>query len=212
MAITLSGTNDWFSNRRAATGASSGLTRAANSMAATMLLSGGTSAWVDELAWWRQYSPNGFLTNPLRRDLVEIALARTPAEDLARIRDVMSPAVSDLANALKVSRQTVYNWINGEQPKPDHIDKLRDLAHAADIVSEAAIAMTGALLKRKIVEGKNLFEILRNDGSARDAAQLLVQTVRREEDQRKRMAMRFAVRDTSARSADADFPAENDAR
>ena len=79
-------------------------------------------------------------------------------------------------------------------------------------MSEAAIAMTGALLKRKIVEGKNLFEILRNDGSARDAAQLLVQTVRREEDQRKRMAMRFAVRDTSARSADADFPAENDAR
>jgi transcriptional regulator with XRE-family HTH domain len=211
MATTLS-EQGWFSNRRAATGASSGLGRAANLVTATVLISAGTGALVDEIDWWRQYRPTSLMANPLRPNFVEIASVRTPAQNLARIRDVISPAVSELASACKVSRQAIYNWLNGEQPKPDHIEKLRDLAHAADIVSEAGIPITGAFLKRKVIDGKNLFEVVHDGGSARDAMQLLVQTVRHEAEQRERLAMRFAGRKPSSRSADSDFPAENDAR
>lgn len=202
----------WFSNRRAATGASWGLGRTVNLVTATVLISAGTSALVDGIDWWRQYRPTSFMANPLRPNFVEIASVRTPAQDLARIRDVISPAVSDLADACKVSRQAIYNWLNGEQPKPDHIEKLRDLAHAADIVSEIGIPITGAFLKRKVIDGKNLFEVVHDGGSARDAMQLLVHTVRREADQREQLALRFAGRTRSSRSADSDFPPENDAR
>ena len=141
---------------------------------------------------------------------MDVAPARTPAEDLERIREVFSPAVSDLANTFGVSRQTVYNWLNGDQPKPEHMAKLRELAQAADLIAEAGVQVTGALLKRKIVEGKNLFELASAGGSPRDGAQVLLHVVRREVEQRERMAARFAGRKTSLPSAESDFPAEND--
>lgn len=202
----------WFSDRRTSTGTSSGLNRAANVLAATMLASAGTGAFVDDLDWWQQHRLNDAIANPLKVQIIETASARTAAENLERIREILSAAMSDLANTFSVSRQAVYNWLNGEQPKPEHIAKLRDLAQAADIVAEAGIPVTGALLKRKVIEGKNLFEVAHDGGSACDAAQLLVQIVRRETEQRERMTARFAGRKTSLRSAESDFPAENDAR
>lgn len=212
MATALSYGCSWFSDRRTSTGTSSGLNRAANVLAATMLVSVRTGAFVDDLDWWQQHRLNDATADPLRAHVIEFASARTPAEDLKRIREILSPAVSDLANTFSVSRQAVYNWLNEEQPKPEHVAKLRNLAQAADLVAEAGIPITGALLKRKVIQGRNLFELARDGGSVRDAAQLLVQIVRREAEQRERMAARLAGRKTSLRSAESDFPAENDAR
>lgn len=210
MATTLSyGSNDWFSNRRSSTGMSSDANRTAV-LAAIMLVGAGTGVFVDDLEWLQQHRLNDAVVN--RAPVIEVVSARTPAENLERVRAVLSPAVTELANLFSVSRQTVYNWLNGDQLRPDHITKLQDIAHAADIVAEAGIPVTGALLKRKVIEGKNLFEVARDGGSARDAAQLLVQIVRREAGQREMMAARFAGRKSTLRSADSDFPAENDKR
>jgi len=209
---TLSYGGGWFSDQRTSTGTSSGLNRASSILAATMLVSVGTGAFVDDLTRSQQHRLNYVTGNPLKDRINEIARARTPAEDLERIREVLSPAVSQLADAFSVSRQTVYNWLKKEQPKPEHIAKLRDLAQAADWVVESGVQVTGALLKRKLFEGKNLFEVAHNGGSVRDAAQLLVQIVRAETDQRKMMAARFAGRKSFSRSAESDFPAENDRR
>jgi transcriptional regulator with XRE-family HTH domain len=210
MAATFSnGSNDWYSDRRSSTGMSSGANRTAV-LAAIMLVGAGTGVFVDDLEWLQQHRLNDGVVN--RTPIMEVVLARTPAENLERVRAVFSPAVTELANLFSVSRQTVYNWLNGDQLRPEHITKLQDIAHAADIVAETGIPMTGALLKRKVIEGKNLFEVARDGGSTRDAAQLLVQIVRREAGQREMMAARFAGRKHTLRSADSDFPAENDKR
>src|SRR5437764_8023149 len=89
--------------------------------------------------------------------------ARTPAESLTRVRTVLKPAVSDLAELLGVSRQTVYNWANGEQPKADLAARLEDLAQAADVIAAEATSPAQAL-KRKIADGKNLLEIVAAGG------------------------------------------------
>lgn len=212
MATTLSFGGSWFSDRQPSTGTPTGLSRAANYvLAATILAGAGTGALVDDLDWWRQNRLNDPLINSSRSPVVGITVTRTPVEDLERIREVLSPSMSDLATTLAVSRQAVYNWLNGEQPKPEHIAKLRDLACAADMLAEADIPVTGALMKRKLMEGKNLFEITQDGGSARDAAQWLVQIVQRELEQREMMAGRFANR-KNPRSAESDFPVGNDAR
>ena len=147
----------------------------------------------------------------MSRPLQVYAYTRTPAEDIARIREIFSPAVSELAKVFSVSRQTIYNWLNGEQPIFAHTDKLHDFALAADIFAETSIPMTGTLLKRNIIEGKSLLDIVYEGGSARDAARLLKQIVLHEISQREKLSARFAGRTTTIRSADSDLIEENDA-
>jgi len=134
------------------------------------------------------------------------------AENLERVREVFSPGMSNLAEIFGVSRQTIYNWLNGEQPRPDHITKLQDLANAADTIAEAKIPRTAALLKRPVSKGRSLFQVARNGGSMQAVAQQLIQLVQHELKQREQMAARLVGRKASLRSVESDFPAENDVR
>ena len=88
--------------------------------------------------------------------------------------------------------------------------KLRDLAQAADVLAHEGILINAALLKRKFVNGKTLFQVAHAGESARDAALLLVQIHRREAAQRERMSARAANRGRSPATADFDLPASND--
>jgi transcriptional regulator with XRE-family HTH domain len=143
---------------------------------------------------------------------VDLAPVRRPAEDLARIREVLKPAVSDLATTFGVSRQSVYNWLNGEQVAEENAAKLQDLAQAADVLAHEGIAVNAALLKRKFANGRTLLQVAQAGGSTRDAALQLVHIHKREATQRERMAARFANRGKTAPSADFDLPsASNDA-
>jgi len=99
--------------------------------------------------------------------------------------------------------------LKGEQPKPEYVIKMRDLAQAADLLADAGIPLNGQLLKRKISQGKNILEIAQCDGAARDAAQLLVQIVQRELLQRDALNSRLARRKGSFHSVESDFPAHN---
>ena len=147
---------------------------------------------------------NSFFFNP-----VDTQIIRTAAEDLARIREILKPAITTLALAFGVSRQTIYNWDGEEQPKPQHVTKLRDLAQVADIFAKSNIVVTGALMKRPVEGGRTLLEIAQNDGQVVEAAKRLVTTLEREAVQREKMNTRFGNR-TGTRSVESDFPALND--
>lgn len=157
-----------------------------------------------------QRSTGSNISSPAKNHSVEVTSARTPAEDLERIRKGLSPAMSDLAKSLNVSRQTIYNWLNGEPPTPEHAARLKDLALAADMFTEAGVVANGALLKRKVFQGKTLFESVREGSSARDSVQLLLQIVQREINQRERLATRFAGRTASQYFAVSDMMAANE--
>lgn len=207
METPMPSTESWFRNRYASTGGPLLNCVPCYALAATLLFGAGTGPLVDDLNWLRYHQDN----KTVSRSVQDYKHARTPAEDIERIREVFSPAISDLAKAFSVSRQAIYNWLKGDQANPEHIASLRELALAADMFSEAAIPMNGALLKRKIVEGKNLFEFVQAGGSPIDASILIIQIIRRETSQREMLANRFAGRKTTIRSADSDLIAENDA-
>lgn len=207
MEATYLNRGGWFSDPQNSTGMPC---LAKYIVAATVFLNAGTGVAVDDLSQLRQNQPYSInLSNPLRICPVETAYIRTPAEDMERIRTILAPAMSDLATAFNVSRQTIYNWMRNQQPTDEHTAKLRDLALAADAFAEAGTLVNGSLLKRKVIGGKNLLEVVRDGGSARDATQLMLQIVRREESQRERLAKRFASRTTSQGSADSDLMAAN---
>lgn len=143
-------------------------------------------------------------------EVAEVAPVRTPSENLTRIREVLNPAVSDLATAFGVSRQSVYNWLNGAPVAEENEAKLQDLAQAADVLAHEGMTVNVALLKRKFANGRTLMQVAQTGESARDAALLLLQIHKREAAQRERMSARFANRARTPASADFDLPASND--
>lgn len=138
--------------------------------------------------------------------IVEATVSRTPAEDLARIREVLSPAVSDLAATLGVTRQSIYNWLNNEPVAQENAAKLHDLAQAADVLAHEGITVNATLLKRKFANGRTLLQVAQAGDSARDAAAMLSQILKREAQQRERIAARFIGRPKTAATADFDLP------
>ncbi len=208
METVYSNVGGWFSDRQNSTGSSSCLSGLI--VVAGLLLSVGTGAFADDLTRLQQRKGETTITNRVRPDNVEVQPARTTAEDMQQIRNVFSPAMSDLAKSFNVSRQATYNWLNGEEPTQEHSTKLRDLALVADMFADAGISVNSRVLKRKVIKGKNLFDIIHEGGSVRDAGQLLLEIVRIEASQREQMAARYAGRKVSQRSADSDFIAPND--
>jgi transcriptional regulator with XRE-family HTH domain len=143
-------------------------------------------------------------------EVEEAEKVRTPSEDLSRIREVLNPAVSDLATTFGVSRQSVYNWLNGEPVADENAAKLQDLAQAADVLAHEGVTINSALMKRKFTSGRTLMQVAQAGESAREAALLLVQLHKREAVQRERMNARFANRAKTPASADFDLAAPND--
>ncbi len=142
-----------------------------------------------------------------RHEFDPVEVQRSPSDDLELIRKVLKPAVSDLATSLGVSRQTVYNWLNGDAvTQANAISKLQDLAQAAEVLEQAGVTINATLLKRKFAKGKTLMQVVEAGESARDAALLLVDIHQREAVQREQMAARFANRAKTAATADFDLP------
>ena len=202
----------WFSNEpHSSTGSSSILIIPKIALVACLMFNAGTGAYVDDLARLRHNTQNGsFVCGPELFYSLETVYTRNTAEDVAKIRDVFSPAISDLAKCFQVSRQTIYNWLNGEQPTSEHSEKLEDLAIAADMFVESGMSVSGSLFKRKLHNGKTFFEVVRDGGSARDAVKLMIQITSREAGQKKILAARFAGRKAVQNNADVDLMAAND--
>jgi predicted transcriptional regulator len=142
--------------------------------------------------------------------VVDAEAIRTPLEDLIRIREVVSPSISDLATTLGVTRQSVYNWLNGETVAQENAVKLRDLAQAADFLVHERITVNRALLKRKFSNGRTLLQVAQSGESARDAAAVLARIVKHEADQRARMEARFAARARTPATPDFDLPSADE--
>lgn len=85
---------------------------------------------------------------------------RSASDHLANIRQVLNPAIADLAAVFGVSRQAIYKWIGGEAtPEPDKFERIRTLSHAADAFRDAGIARASSMLKMKAFEGRSLLDL-----------------------------------------------------
>lgn len=146
--------------------------------------------------YYKQRGPMGyaFVAYDLFPPLDAAVHARTPMEDLSHIRAVLKPAVTDLAHALGVSRQAIYDWQSGKPINADNAARLADLARAADIFAGEGLTASAQLLRRPITSGKGLFDIAREGESAEGAARKLTQMVLREVRQRQMLAERLANR------------------
>lgn len=86
---------------------------------------------------------------------------RSAAEHLANIRQVLNPAIADLATTFGVSRQAIYKWIGGEStPEDGKLERIRSLSLAADAFQKAGVTRASSLLKMKAFEGRSLLDLV----------------------------------------------------
>jgi len=122
-----------------------------------------------------------------------IANAHKSATNLERIKQIMKPSISELATLFNVSRQTIYNWQSGEEPSIDNMKKIEELAKTSDFLATKGLT-SSQFFKRKLIENHSLFDIVRTGGSSYEAAQVLVNILRAETEQRRLLDQRLAGR------------------
>jgi hypothetical protein len=147
--------------------------------------------------------------------LVVIAFAQAPdpapyAELMEVIKSGFGRTMTRLPEVFGVSRQTLYNWLNGETPKPAHQEKLRQLAEAARIFSALRFKPTSLALDRSITRGKSLLQLLSEGADGRDAAKKLVRIVQRGNKARTKLDEMLGGRKANLEAFDVGTPSLDD--
>jgi transcriptional regulator with XRE-family HTH domain len=119
---------------------------------------------------------------------------RTSAANLRRVLEIMKPSIKDLATLFEVSRQTIYNWLNGDEPKGEQAARLSALAAVADIVAAENISDRGQLLKRAGVGGQSLWDVVKRGSDVVEFARQLIQIAHVERINMRKLNERFAYR------------------
>lgn len=100
---------------------------------------------------------------------------RSAAEHLANIRQVLNPAIADLATVFGVSRQAIYKWIGGEsRPEDDKLERIRSLSLAADAFQKAGVTRASSLVKMKAFESRSLMDLVADGQLLPEHTQLLI--------------------------------------
>ncbi len=87
--------------------------------------------------------------------------------------------MSYLPAVFGVSRQTLYNWLNGEVPKEQHQGKLVHLAAAARVFIEAGFKPTALSLDRTVANGKSFIELIGQGADGKESAEKLIRLEKR---------------------------------
>lgn len=88
---------------------------------------------------------------------------RTASEHIESIRNVLNPAIADLAGLFDVSRQAIYKWLPGDSTsEPDKLNRIVELSRIADAFQAAGVSRAGALLKMKAFAGRSLMDLIKS--------------------------------------------------
>ena len=116
----------------------------------------------------------------LKGDLPVAKEAYSPYTELMKeVKVGFGRTLSHLPVIFGVSRQTLYNWLNGETPKEQHQGKLIQLAAAARVFTETGFKPTALSLDRTVAQGKSFVDLIGNGADGKDVAERLVRIEKR---------------------------------
>jgi len=101
------------------------------------------------------------------------------AKLMRQVKAGFGRTMSRLPEAFGVSRQTLYNWIDGETPKAIHQERIRQLAEAAAVFAELGIKPTSATLDRTVAQGKTFLQLMAAGANGKETAKRLIRIVQR---------------------------------
>lgn len=129
------------------------------------------------------------------------------AQLMRQVKEGFGRTMSRLPEVFGVSRQTLYNWLDGETPKPAHQERLVQLAAAARVFNELGIKPTSALLDRSLAQGKSFLQLLANGADGKETAKKLARAVQRGAEARSKLDALLEGRKSALASSDIGAPA-----
>lgn len=106
------------------------------------------------------------------------------AKLMGQVKSGFGRTMSRLPEVFGVSRQTLYNWLEGETPKAVHQERLRQLAEAAKVFADLGVKPTTPMLDRAVAQGKSFLQLMASGANGQEAAKKLIRIVQRGADSR----------------------------
>lgn len=145
-----------------------------------------------------------FLLKPGSSSEVEVG---PHAKLMQQVKAGFGRTMSRLPEVFGVSRQTLYNWLNGETPKPAYQDKIYQLAQAAIAFEAMGFKPTPASLERRLLHGKSFLQLLAQGEDGKEVAHKLVRVERRSVDSQSRFDAMLGGNKARPDAADMGVPA-----
>lgn len=101
------------------------------------------------------------------------------AKLMEQVKSGFGRTMSRLPEVFGVSRQTLYNWLDGETPKAVHQERLRQLAEAAKVFADLGFKPTTPMLDRPVAQGKSFLQLMAAGVNGQEAAQKLIRIIQR---------------------------------
>ncbi|UIF88419.1 hypothetical protein [Cupriavidus sp. UYPR2.512] len=126
-----------------------------------------------------------FVSQPYGYQPFEVLIPTPTAENapfaklMQQVKSGFGRTLSRLPQVFGVSRQTLYNWLEGETPKAIYQERLRELAQAASVFSELGIKPSGVMLDRSVADGKSFLQLLSEGADGKETAKKLIRIVQR---------------------------------
>lgn len=128
------------------------------------------------------------------------------AKLMQQVKDGFGRTMSSLPEAFGVSRQTLYNWLEGETPKTQHQARLKQLAKSAQVFTELGVKPTTAMLRRTLVQGKNFLQLIEQGEDGKLVAQKLIQITSKTSNSRDKLNTLLSNRKTKLEASDFGTP------
>ena len=129
------------------------------------------------------------------RERVHAYPMRTAAADLKQVRTLFGASVSDLAALFGVTRQTIYDWLGGEQqPREGHQARMTALLDVAGTLEAAGFRVSRRALRQPLSDGRTLCDRVRAGESLEGATAELITLFQQELRQRETLARQLANR------------------
>lgn len=87
-------------------------------------------------------------------------IAAPHVTQMHQVRHAFGRTMSRLPEVFGVSRQTLYNWLNGETPKTIHQERLHQLAAAAAVFEHMGVKPTTTMLDRSLAGGQSFLQLM----------------------------------------------------
>lgn len=126
---------------------------------------------------------------------------------MGQVKAGFGRTMSRLPEVFGVSRQTLYNWLEGETPKVAHQERLRQLAEAAQIFAGLGIKPTTPMLDRTVAQGKSFIQLMAAGADGQETAKQLIRIVQRGNDSRAKLDTLLAGRRAKLSASEIGAPA-----
>lgn len=124
------------------------------------------------------------------------------AKLMEQVKAGFGRTLSRLPAVFGVSRQTLYNWLEGETPKPVHHERIRHLADAAKLFQHLGVKPTTLMLERNLAKGKSFLELMAEGADGKETAKQLIRVVQRGGESRAKLDALLGGRKTVMSPAD----------